>query len=205
MAIPEALEQLIERAHAAVEAHESRELALPLRKDIWRALGPVEYDQATGRAQITSGLRRRTHLARLAAERVLPIWEARWPTRDPHRMLAVSDAYLAGTTTWKDAWRAQNAFGGGLQNVGDVSEADMYTLYPGHAAIDVVLTALKDVDCDASDDLDAELDEWDGSFYAAAAFAGEMPWDARASSGRRSDFWEWYLREAVPAAWESVA
>jgi len=43
----------------------------------------------------------------------------------------------------------------------------------------------------------------DSSFFAAAAYAGGAVWDSDSDSLKRREFWEWWLNEAVPMAWDS--
>ncbi len=53
-------------------------------------------------------------------------------------------------------------------------------------------------------DAEDEYDTHDASFWASAAVAGGAPWDAGSDSQKRAEFWEWWLDEAVPAAYAIV-
>ena len=45
--------------------------------------------------------------------------------------------------------------------------------------------------------------QWDASLYASAAYAGGFAWEEQSDKLRRREFWQWYLSEAVPSAWEA--
>ncbi|HBE21460.1 MAG TPA: hypothetical protein DDW51_28675 [Cyanobacteria bacterium UBA11367] len=45
------------------------------------------------------------------------------------------------------------------------------------------------------------------SFFAACAYANGPVWQiksGKSDSTKRQEFWEWWLTQAVPAAWEAV-
>jgi hypothetical protein len=47
-------------------------------------------------------------------------------------------------------------------------------------------------------------EEHDGSYMASVALAGGSPWTPGSDPARRREFWQWWLREAVPAAWRAA-
>jgi hypothetical protein len=51
---------------------------------------------------------------------------------------------------------------------------------------------------------DVDLSEWHASFWASVAFAHGTPWNLASDAARRQAFWEWWLDEAVPTAWEAI-
>ena len=63
---------------------------------------------------------------------------------------------------------------------------------------------IKEDDID-DDSVDADLspDERDAAYFASCVCAGGFPRAERSSPVRRREFWEWYLRKAVPEAWEA--
>ena len=79
-------------------------------------------------------------------------------------------------------------------------------LIAGYAADCVVSVALFDESFDPDNphdntqDEDLDPYEWDAAYYAAMVYAGGASWNEASSPARRREFWEWYLREAVPAA-----
>jgi hypothetical protein len=203
--LPDDLTRALEEAKAGLVVHPHAELVLPKRKKIWAAMGPVVITKRN-RAKMTPGLRRRTALAIVTAEHVLPIWERHWDSKDPHRMLEVVRAYVRDEMSWRDARDEQTRFLGALYNANtdEISEDIFHFVYVGYAAVDAVATALKDMDCEDDGTLDEDLDSWDGSFWACSAYSGDFPWEARSDMGRRREFWEWYLDEAVPLAYTAA-
>jgi hypothetical protein len=136
-------------------------------------------------------------------------------------MLATTEQYLkqlidfdtASPTQSKDfhsAWQRKNRFWGELESLLYKGE-HFASIYVGFAAANTVTTALNDErfhplnieDHLLDDDLDPY--QWDASFYAAGAYAGGFTWEEGSSVVRRREFWEWYLDEAVPLAWNSVS
>jgi hypothetical protein len=81
-------------------------------------------------------------------------------------------------------------------------------VYAGHAACGALRVAIDDEPVGLADqgldqyDLDAE--EQDTAFLASLAFGGGDEGEAAYRPELRRDFWQWYLDEAVPAAWRSV-
>src|SRR5215813_13350294 len=198
------LEQAIRTASEALKTNERGELLLPARKRLWAAMGSRIV--VGSKAILGPGVRRRTRLALLTTERVLSIWEQTFPTNlGPKHMLATAEEYLAQRIDFKTAWDLKNRFWGKLENLGSIA------VTVGFAACQVVTTALNDERFNPEDIetelFDHNLDpyEWDASFYASVAYAGSAPWEAESNSTRREEFWEWYIKEAVPRVWNSVS
>lgn len=194
--------------HAALAADPDGSLPLSNRRQIWSAFGPVERDGA--RAVVTDALRRRVALAELAVRRVLPTWEAALPGDGrATEMLDAARQYLAGTLEFGAASSAKHRFWG--HDEGLIGGPAMNALYVGYAAAGVVTVALRDQPGAAPGDVppgtrDEDLDpyQWDASFYAAAAAAGEVPGEDGSDPARCRAFWAWYLDEAVPQTWQAV-
>ena len=197
------LDEIIEHCLDSLNKHPNSELVLPLRKEVYRAMGRSVVD-GDNRANITEGLIRRAWIDIIATERVLPIWESFLEGRDPHRMVQIAKSYLDGKIDWMDAWEQQNAFAGGLLNVDSFPSEYFYCSYVGHASVMCVLTALKDSYMDDDGMYDEMLDSWDASFYACAAYSGEMPWELTSDIALRRDFWKWWLKTAVPQAFSKA-
>jgi len=205
------LEALVERGRQEIASHPRGELSRGTRRKIWMALGPSEQKlddsgQPDG-AAMNAGLRRRVHLALACAERVLPVWERCFPPEDPRRMIQTTEAYLRGEQTWDTAYEVQNRFAGGLQNATDLEPETQCAAYAGHAAVAVVQTALSDemIDEDIESDEELELGEWDAALFAAAAYAGDLPWGGHLDPHRLREFWRWYLDTALPEAYSSAS
>jgi hypothetical protein len=203
------LVRAIELASKALNGNNSGELVLPARKLIWSAMGPCKMEGT--RAIVGPGLQRRTRLAVLAVRHVLPIWERALPTnREPQRMLEIAEEYLGQVIDFRTAWNLKNQFWGELES-GRISDRRSIAIAVGFGAAKVVTTALNDQLLD-SDNLESELldhnldpYQWDASFYASVAYAGSAPWQAELNADGRRKFWEWYIKVAVPRAWDSVS
>ena len=68
-------------------------------------------------------------------------------------------------------------------------------------------TALRDevfdrnqIDLEANDS-EIDPDEHDSGFCSAAAYSNGPVWAKDSDSGRRKEFWDWWLTDAVLAAW----
>lgn len=198
--IPDDLEQRIANALAQLRARTDGQLPLPLRRYVRQGLGPWTADEA---GSYSPGWRRRARLARLVAERVMPLWAQDRPDDDlPQRMLQLADDVLAGRTTSEDAREEANIAAGELY-------ADSRAAGPagsaGFAAVNAVLAATdgdydpEDVPADYDDD-DLDPYGWEGAFHAAFAEAPYSPPEMGDVEARRR-YWQWYLEQAVPAAY----
>jgi hypothetical protein len=197
------LNELVNQSKESLHKHPNKELILPMRKQIYAAMGDSSLT-SQNRAEITNGLIRRTWLEILSTKHVISIWERNLEGRDPHRMISLASDYLRGQLDWMEAWHQQNNFGGGLSNFDTFPSGSLHASYVGHASVSCVLTALKDSYMEDDGMLDEMLDSWDGSFYASAAYSHEMPWEDISDSKLRFEFWMWWLDYAVPHAAQKV-
>ena len=202
MDLSPALSEALLYAEAALAGNANGELVLPARKRIWAAMGPRELHGP--RAVIGPALRRRTELAGRAVRYVLPIWQRAFPGKDgPERMLAEAGAYLRYQVQFIPASDSRDRFWSQLGNVGGVAVA------VGYAAARTLTTALSDEFFDPAD-FDSRLDEdlnpyeWDAGYYASIACAGGAAREDTSDAGARLRFWQWYIRDAAPAAWTAA-
>jgi hypothetical protein len=81
--------------------------------------------------------------------------------------------------------------------------------YVGYSAAQALGVALYDEFFDSTQvnytliDSDIDEHEQDTAFYAACAAAGGPIWSPNTDSIKRRAFWEWWLMDAVPTAWEA--
>ncbi|MGH9277707.1 MAG: Imm5 family immunity protein [Acidimicrobiales bacterium] len=200
--LPEGLRRALRDAEVDLARSEHGELSLIHRRRLWEALGDE------GGLRGSPGHRRRTNLDLLTVEGVKPIWEMTYPS-DPavDDVLAAAREVLDGkqTTAWADdrQSRAQVAFQNRMS-----ADRQFAAGYVGNAATTALSTATRDKGyadlAPEVDDYDLDPWDWDTSFIAAMAAAGGEVGDPAASDERRRQFWEWYLREAVPTAWRSA-
>lgn len=196
---PADLRQALQEAEEALDASETGDLSLPHRRRVWAALG--EGTEGYG----SPGHRRRTTLDLITVEHVKPIWEVTYPS-DP----SVDDVLDGARQVLEGRQSAQwahdlkgRAWTEFINRMG--ADHEFPAGHVGTAACAALFTAAQDktyADLPPdTDDYDLDVDEWDTSFMAAMAAAGDEEADPAGSKGRTREFWHWYLREAVPAAW----
>ena len=77
----------------------------------------------------------------------------------------------------------------------------------GYSALEALSVAVQDEAFDeravdlASSDADLDADEIDAALSASVAYANGAILYPGSDHVRRREFWEWWLKEAVPAAW----
>jgi hypothetical protein len=140
----------------------------------------------------------------LAAKKVLPIWEAAFLLEDmPIKLLYEAEKQLsqpgAITISEKDMWE----FRTDLDDISLPDEEDFSPLWAGFACWTAASKVLLGIgiwpDCDPETKLDPG--EWDASFHASAAYSGGAVWEEGVGDPvKRREYWEWFLREAIPQA-----
>ena len=206
---PDKLVEIIEKAHIAIIRHPQRDLNLGYRQAIWAAMGP--HVDASRRMD-TYGLLRRTALATVATQHVLPIWESVWPhDHSPQSILAEAEQVLQQIVDKRTAWKDRQQFWVMFLDLGNENEQYQIVSAVGFSAVQALTTAIQDERFDQSNidysltDTDIDPDEMDSSFFAAAAYANGPIWEADSDATKRQEFWEWWLNQAVPSAWNSVS
>jgi len=198
MPLPEAVTQAIAQAREALDRNPRSDLNRGYRHVIWAALGPRDEQ----------GRHRRARLAIISAQRVLPIWERTWPKdRKPHEVLALAEHVLRGRADQTAAKRQRDEAFAYMDALSDRSR-NKIPVSAGYSAVQALSTALWDEFFDPAD-INVELtddhvdpEERDAAYFAALVSANGPPWDDHSDPNRRREFWEWWLREAVSAAWE---
>lgn len=185
--LPIELRQVLARASAAVAGDPEHHLPPKYRRAIYTMLGYA--DPASPRAW----------LALITARRVAGLWQAAGRRLLQGDLLGLVEDILRGRLSpfngrraAQDAWRqlatappndpqTQAAVQAALQAMSEVLGAD-----PFHAV------SLRN----SASDADLDIAASDTARWAAAAYSGT---DAR----RRGEFWQWWLYEAVPLAWNT--
>ena len=54
-------------------------------------------------------------------------------------------------------------------------------------------------------DADIDPDDMDASFFAASVYANGAVWNLESGPLLRREFWEWWLKQAVPLSWNSIS
>jgi hypothetical protein len=199
------LRDLIKQARHTMHKDQAYGLNLGYRLGIYSVLGP-RADSPD--ASDLHGYKRRVLLERLTAERLLPIWEKSLPREHtPSQLLSLAMRVLEGELSVADAWHLRDELLAAMPNVAWPLRGVMA------AAGQVLRTATVDIDFNPTkpdytltDDEDWEEDAGyrDAAGWGAYVMAGGTVHDAEADPSKRLEFWDWWLTEAVPAAWHAV-
>jgi hypothetical protein len=201
--LPEPLEETIERAGSAMLLDERHDLLPIYRRRIYAAIGLWEDVQAR---QV------RIRLDLLSARHVLPIWHKYRPNDTwPEQLISVAEGVLAGTVDQSVATREADEAHGQLDEIlPSLVEELQATGEEPLGALTAALLALRwaagitafDVIEITEQETDWELDPLasDAAGWAAIAYAGAT-WQPGSSSGKRKEFWEWWLKETIPQSW----
>lgn len=200
MDTPQSLKNLAEKALEAVHNHPKNDLNLGYRQAIWAEFGPPGDE---------FGLKKRTVLAKLTIEKVLPVWESTFPDDNtPGKILNEVRQILDGSLSFssEDASEHIRDFWEWIEDI-EAPDDQLTALDVGFGLVKLITTALfdelfntEDIDYDCTD---ADVDSYDAdcSYYAAAAYSNGTVWDEDSDDSKRKEFWEWWLKEAVPEAW----
>lgn len=207
MPLPTQLQQTIGWAYTAMLEHPRHELLPFYRRGIYNSIGPRSHTQTR---------RVRTMLDLLTARRVLPLWQKERPN-DPwaERLLATSEGVLLGKVTVEEA----RAEGDEAWNQWEAMDTDpeqpnyedfsIHTFGAISAAIEALFAASRRCRFDGglitNQDTDANIDPWssDTAKWASTAYAGAV-WESDSDPIKRKEFWEWWLLEAIPEAWQAA-
>jgi Immunity protein Imm5 len=202
MTSPELAEQ-IAVAREAIRTSPHGELPLANRRRLRAAFGPWTVG---GAHRYSAGWRRRVRLAQLCAERALEHWRRDSPDDDrPQAMLRLADRVMAGEVT--PAAAAQEAKASLAELNEEQDQQDKRATWAWFAAIGVAAAAGAadygdSLPPDTTDkDLDPDALE---PAYAASIAEALHPGTPGADDVRRRAYWQWYVDEAVPAAYASV-
>ncbi|MBW4507121.1 MAG: hypothetical protein KME64_11490 [Scytonematopsis contorta HA4267-MV1] len=200
MTLPSKLQKLIVDALLSVRHHPDHDLNLGYRQAIWAAFGDNE-----------NGQKSRAFLANLTVRHVLPIWNDKFPHDDrPSYILNLAEQVTAGKISKSVAEKESNRLFREMQQMGYEGYGMVFTV--GCAAVASLDTAMDDETFDP-DDIDLNLTDYqdaegnDATFFAACAYADGPIWKTASvehSITKRLEFWEWWLTQAVPAAWSTI-
>ena len=192
------LQSRLRAAWRVVQQHPAHALPARNRRALYAALDTTP-----------AGRTARARLAIRTARQVLPIWQRSWPDDDlPDGLLARAEALLAGTGDPRRAEHAAEAGMDALRRRCELPDAGFAwpAFFAGRAAVAAVWETLgrnpfRSVvphDPDTPDEA-VPLDGLDTAGAAALAVAGAS-WERTFDPARRLAFWEWWLRQAIPAA-----
>jgi|SRR5579871_1340328 len=203
MLLPKPLQNSIENGLHYLKNDPDGELNLGRREAIWKLFGPTAQD-----ARVTVGHKRRFRLAELTLNHVLPIWTKAFPDDDtPQRALKEAKHWIEHRPSNEHVEKQTGSYWDHLDEL--ANQTNDMAVGVGYAAAQLLETALDDEPFDP-EDLDIEATDHkefamnDTTFFAAAAYADGMTSNREGDPKKRREFWEWWLREAVPQAWKAT-
>jgi hypothetical protein len=228
MRLPVHLQQLISAAREQVLHHPEHHLLPVNRLPIYAALEPAAGQDV--RIQLVRG-RLAIATARYVFpiwQQALPImgdtkpaidwrdWVQRYPLTDalPEWMLQQAEAVLHDTVDIEtvcedsgDLWYVlSNFYDEIVEGYTDAPEEAWFACKAAYQALSEVTGGLEPLEIDPSlppPVTDDDVENLDGAGAAMHAFAGVGLADPGRATRRRT-FWEWWLMEAIPAAWDAT-
>lgn len=218
MSLPATLADLLRAGAREVDRDPCGALTLQRRHENVLALGP--YQQRGQGVLRGPGLRRRFALAAGCVRHALPLWEAKLPEDDtPHRLLRAAEAHLAKPRPRArmkglidEGWLHGDNVSGEFADRDD-KDGLMVALL-AYAASRAVWVALHDEryrllvgpEAGGWEYGTGDPESEDAALLVSVAVSGGWP-NSTGTGGteRRRKYWRWYLRRAVPAAFESVS
>lgn len=203
--VPTALHGAIEQAHHAMLQHPEHAVVPIQRQRIYRAIGSLEV------LRVNSV---RGWLAHITAQHVLPKWNRNMSIEPSAKdLLSTLEDVLRGSInvatardTAEQAWSQLEQFGNSPQMTDDEFNVAFYaTTTIVQALFETIgMCSLDDLSLSATD-TDDWIDPWssDTAKWAAIAYVGTRV-EATSGSEKRREFWEWWLLEAIPAAWDKA-
>ena len=209
MLLPNNLLQAIEQAYTAMLNHPQHDLNLGNRHSIWVALGA--RINPSSMKNNDDGLKKRTTLAILSTQHILSLWESIYPENAlPHQILKEAEKVLVKEIDSTTAWNHRNKFWNQIVDLGNEDEQSQIILGVALSAVQALTTALQDENFDPLNinynltDADIDPDDMDASFFAASVYANGAVWNLESGPLLRREFWEWWLKQAVPLSWNSI-
>ncbi|MCP4180765.1 MAG: hypothetical protein GY756_23645 [bacterium] len=209
MSLPDNVKKIIDKALLHLEKDPNNDLNLGYRRAIWKEFGSkLNLIKSTDK----TGLQRRTILALLTSKKVLSFWERVWP-EDKTPLLIINEvedilnakknySEREKNKRMRDLWCWLEDF-----RYDDEDEQQLAAVIVGDAAIATINAALFDerfdensIDFEVTDE-DVDPYTSDSSYSAAMVYAHGSIWNDFSNKQKRKEFWEWWLKEAVPKAW----
>ena len=190
------LQSLIEAGMSLVLNDPHHDLRLGFRCAVWSSLN--ENCDGTRRGD---GHKRRVKLAALSIEKVIPLWESRFPAdRTPRQCLELAQNLIVGDVTSATAERESNRLWTHCDDLLWKHEEKQSYVMVGYGAIQVIRGALSDEHfaCekwnDSTTDSDVDPYDHDSTFFAAVAYSGGATWEEASDPQKRLEFWTWWLK-----------
>jgi hypothetical protein len=143
---------------------------------------------------------------------VLPIWYDAYPDDDgPSSMLAIAEQVVEQNFDLEEANRIMDAYSVDILNLDNIvnGKEDYRPSAVGDAAVGALVTALVE---HSFDNIDDDIGDFDGdpetlecSVHASMAYANDQPVLGLLETDKMYEFWQWYIDEAIPKAYEAYS
>jgi hypothetical protein len=217
MALPEILTKVIETVSQERKNHPDGEVMPYYRQQI--------YDAITSSMHQDLAFKVRGWLEIVTAEKVLPIWQTIWHEKEtpeflwkywldkemPERLLKITKNILNNVGNIEEAeaqfervWRDISEEPG-LEGIDDKYQNPYNARQAAVQALNWVLGYTKICPKYTLEETDADLLDpqcGDAAAWASAAYGGDLWSYTERDWSKRQGFWDWWLKEAVPQAWE---
>jgi hypothetical protein len=140
----------------------------------------------------------------LTAKKVLPIWKAYFPSDDMLvKLLYEAEKQLLQPKKITTPYEKVGEVRVYLESISLRDEEDFSPVYAGYACWAAVGNVLLDIEIwpECKPELELDIELWDASFFASLAYSGGAVWEESVGGPiKRREYWEWFLREAIPQA-----
>lgn len=196
--LPSELSQQLDQAKNRVNA--DGDLPAVERADIHDLIEALSRKE-----HVDAGYLRRARLALICALKTIELLAS---VQDVHaRAIAVlgkANSALQGTEDLKQLEKENGRLHAAVLDLMNPEGAGLQAIYAGMACFAAVNTVLYDgrLESQRESELKVSPDEWPACFYACIAKAGSASWEEKGGSSERAAYWNWYLLEAIPKAWD---
>jgi hypothetical protein len=198
LGIPNELSEFLSSSESFID--ENGELTTTRRKEIHllvEKLSKQEHDDA--------GYYRRAKLAIACAYFCLDFLKGHKTEFDlAKNMLEKSILALQSQFDIKELESSNGHLYTAFTNLTDQDEPDFKAVYAGFACFSAANVVLYDNDFDVLglNEKESDPSDWEASYYASLAHCGGAIWESVGDIDKRKEFWIWYLRVAIPFAWD---
>jgi hypothetical protein len=196
--LPSELSQLLDRAKSLINT--DGDLPAEVRADIHDLMEAMSQKE-----HVDAGYLRRARLGLICALRAI---EHLRPEKDVYaRAVAVigkANRALQGTEDLKQLEKENGRLHAAVLDLMNPEGTGLQAIYAGMACFAAVNTVLYDgrLESQRESELKVPPDEWPACFYSCIAEAGSASWEEKGGSSERATYWNWYLSDAVPKAWD---
>ncbi len=196
MKLSQELASLVEKSVKEVKSSSTGDLSLPTRRMIWSKICELSKNNHTAHRILTA-------LDTLCVKHTISKWHKVFPNDNgPDRMLEIAQQVLDGKIDIRNAMRLRDEFYADVVEKRKYKPHEYPAMFVGHAAASTVLTAIVELDESpgffTKQDEDLDPESYEPSYLTASAYSEGFL--GKGDTGKRREFWLWYLETAIPQA-----